>query len=72
MSKIIVLVIMLLLAGEAGYINGRQDGRLAGRSEALAEAAMVQSEYDLAMQKAGMCKWARVTAEDVRCQKELP
>jgi hypothetical protein len=72
MGKIIVLLIMLALVFEAGYINGRQDGHLAGRNEALAEAAMVKSEDDLAMQKAGLCKWSRLMATDARCATELP
>jgi hypothetical protein len=72
LGKLIIFVVLLCISGVAGYINGRQDGRAIGWSAALGEAAQVQSEYDLAMQKAGLCKWARVAAQDARCEKELP
>jgi len=76
MRKLISLV-AILAAGFVyglfyGYDWGISDGRQAGRREVLAEKVIEKSEYDREMQQAGLCKWVKLMADDVRCKAELP
>lgn len=71
------LVTIALVAGAMGicaangivnYRQGYSDGK-------TAEAALYQSnksEHDRIMQFVGVCKWAKIMADDIRCKQELP
>lgn len=60
------------IADLIGYTWGYNDGTKAGVKLAHAENSIRTSQYDLDMQRVGVCKWAKIMQEDLRCKQELP
>lgn len=60
------------LCNLVGYAWGYGDGEKRGYARAVAEHIMRKDEHDDIMRKIGVCKWATIMAEDIRCKSELP
>lgn len=67
--KILLVTSTLLVLG---YWAGRVDGVNVGYAVAYSEQAARASEHDRVMQYVGVCKWAKIVADDIRCKTELP
>lgn len=61
-----------LIGVAVGFHFGNERGINIGYAVANSEHAARASEHNLVMQKVGLCAWARVMADDVRCKQELP
>jgi hypothetical protein len=72
MREFFSLVSLAVASNVIGYSFGWGSGDQRGYARATAEQAVRKSEHDLVMQKIGVCKWAKIMAEDTRCKTELP
>lgn len=64
------MVIAAALMGFYGW--GVHEGEIKGVQMAHAENGIRVEEHDRVMQRVGICKWAKIMAEDIRCKTELP
>lgn len=66
------LVAALLIANLIGFGFGYHSGDKNGYARREYEQALVKDEHDRVMRKVGLCKWAAIMADDIRCKAELP
>lgn len=66
------LFVVWLIADVFGFILGYHQGTEEGVRLAHAENNIRVEEHDRIMQRVGICKWAKIMAEDIRCKTELP
>lgn len=65
-------MVIIAFACLAFFAWGFHDGTKEGIKLAHAENNIRVSENDLIMQRVGICKWAKIMAEDHHCKTELP
>lgn len=68
---VLVCLVVMLCAGALGAAL-REVARQDGYEQAKAEQRATRDEHDRIMQKIGVCKWAKIVAEDTHCKAELP
>jgi len=72
MTRVIILIgLGIALLGGALY-GGWTEGDRHGYFRANAQRDARKDEHDQVMQKIGVCKWAKIMADDIRCKQELP
>lgn len=68
----ICLAVGVTICTGLGYYLGDIRGLNVGYALAYSEQAARASEHERIMKYVGLCKWAKIWAEDTRCGKELP
>lgn len=72
MIDMILRVAVVIACLMIGYCVGRSDGDEIAETRVHAAEAARLSEHNRIMQFIGVCKWAKIMAEDTRCKGELP
>jgi hypothetical protein len=68
----LILTALLLSAAGVAYHLGDIRGLNVGYALAYSEQYARVSEHERVMKFVGVCKWAKIMADDTRCGKELP
>jgi hypothetical protein len=70
-DRYVVIAIMIAgMVGAASYMVGYHDGDVHGVKMAHAEQDARVADIDKAMQRVGICRWARYMAESQLCPDE--